>query len=305
MSKYEELAIRLREAMKGAGTDEDTIIDITGKISNEERQKVRQTYKTAFGRDLIEDLEDDLGGDFKKVVVGMYLAPVEYDVTEIYNAVAGGGTNEDTLTEIVGSRSNSRLRDIKKLYKERYGENLEEVIKDEVSVDYEKLMLAILQCNRDESNSVDHSLVQKDVDALYKAGEGKWGTDEETFIRIFALRSPYHLRALADQYQKSRGTNLIDVVEDEFSGDIKVLLQTIIKAHVNPASFYAERIYKACKGWGTNDSILIRAFVTMDEVYLEEIKKIYKSKYGVTLEEEVNDEISGDYRKMILALLSN
>jgi len=305
MQKYEEYAQRLREAMKGGGTDEDTIIQITGSTKNSDRLNIRQAYKAAFGRDLIEDVEDDLTGDFKKVVIGMYRSPVEYDVTEIYEAFNGAGTDEDTLTEIIGSRSNYRLKEIKKLYKEKYGEDLESRISSEASADYKKLLTSILQCNRDESNNVDNSSVEKDVKALYDAGEGKWGTDEEVFNRIFALRNSLYLKALDQAYAKKSGKRLIDVVESEFSGDVKVLLKTILHAHVNPADYYAQRIYKACKGWGTNDSMLIRAFVTMDEIYMEEIKKIYQKKYGTSIYDQVKDEISGDYQRMILALVNN
>ncbi len=305
MQKYESYANRLREAVKGGGTDEDTIIQITGSTTNKERQQIREVYKGAFGRDLIEDLEDDLGGDFQKVVVGMYRSPVEYDVTEIYEACAGAGTEEDTLTEIIGSRSNFRLKEIKQLFKEKYDEDLESRIKSEAGEDYKKLLVSILQCNRDESSKVDDALVEKDVQALYEAGEGKWGTDEEVFNRIFALRNPMHLRAMNKSYMKMTGKGLIEVVESEFSGDVKVLLTTILHSHVNPADYYAERIYKACKGWGTCDSMLMRAFVTMDEVFMPEIKTIYKSKYGMNLNEQIQDEISGDYQRMILALVNN
>ena len=302
---YEEDAKLLREAMKGFGTDEAAIIKLTGNRSNEERLNIKIAYKASYGRDLLADLADELSGDFKKIVMGMYLSPIEYDVLEIYNAVKGMGTDEDTLTEILGSRSNYRLRDIKKLYYEKYKEKLEDRVIDETSGDYKSLLISILQCNRDESQNVNEGLVDQDVKDLYKAGEGRWGTDEEVFNRIFALRSSYHLRALNNSYKKINGKNLLEVVESEFSGDLKVLLKTILHSHINPADYYAHRIYKACKGWGTNDSMLIRSLITMDEVYMEEIKNIYKSKFGMTLAQQITDETSGDYKKMLLELISH
>lgn len=302
---FDNDAKALREAMRGLGTDEDSIINITGTRSNADRQKIRLAYKSAYGRDLIDDLNDELSGDFKKVVVGMYMSPVEYDVKEIYTACKGAGTDEDALTEIIGSRSNYRLKQIKQLYKEKHTEGLESRINDETSGDYRKLLISLLQCNRDENTNVNPALVEQDVKDLYNAGEGKWGTDEEVFNRIFALRNSYHLREMNQLYMKQRGKSLMDVVESEFSGDVKVLLKTILHAHINPADYYANRIYKACKGWGTNDSMLIRALITMDEVYMPEIKKIYQSKFGMTLQEQIDDETSGDYKKMLLLLVNS
>jgi len=146
--------------------------------------------------------------------------------------------------------------------------------------------------------------VAQDVKDLYSAGEGKWGTDEEVFNRIFALRNSFHLKEMNNLYMQQRGKSLLDVVESEFSGDVKNLLKTILHAHINPADYYANRIYKACKGWGTNDRMLIRALIVMDEVYMEEIKKIYKSKFGMTLVEQITNETSGDYKKMLLMLVN-
>lgn len=302
-NNYENDAKILRESMRGAGTDEDAIISITASRNNSQRQEIRKAYKACFGRDLIDDLKDELGGNFKKAVCAMFLSPVEYDVTELRKAMEGMGTDEDCVSEIIGSRSNYRLKEIIGLYKMKYDEDLETRVKSETSGDYRKLLVSLLQCGRNENNQVDENLVAEDVTALYKAGEGKWGTDEEVFNRIFAVRNSYHLREMNARYQQQRGKNLLEVVDSEFSGDIRKLLKTVLHSHINPADYYATRIYKACKGFGTDDSILVRALVVMDEVYLGEIKKIYQSKFGMTLRDQIIDECSGDYKNMLLALV--
>jgi len=304
-NKFEQDALNLREAMKGAGTDERVIINITANKSNSERQEIRTAYKAAFGRDLIEDLEDELSGNFGKVVLGMYQTPAEYDVSELYQAFKGAGTDEDSVIEIIGSRNNKRLNDVKSLYLLKHQETLEQRTKDETSGDFRKLLVALLQCQRDETNNVISAEVQRDVDALYKAGEGKWGTDEETFTRIFSLRSSAHLAGVNQLYLQKYGKNLLDIVDSEFSGDIKTLLKTVLHSHINPVDYFATRIYKACKGWGTNDKVLIRSLITTDEAFMGQIRNVYKSKFGMTLESQIEDECSGDYKEMLLQLVKS
>lgn len=302
--QYEADAKTLRKAMEGWGTDEEPIIELTTKRSNADRQKIITFYKSSFGRDVIEDLTSELGGDLRDVVLAMFKTPVDYDCSEIYNAMDGAGTDEETLIEILGSRSNSRLRDIKKRYEELYKSSLEADVKDECSGDLQRLIVSLLQCNRSEDTDIDTVKLNKDLAELYEAGEGQWGTDESAFNKIFALRSPTELRYLNDEYAKHTGKTLFQVIDSEFGGDMKRLLNTILFAILSPAEYFAKRIREACKGMGTNDKLLIRILVSRDEVDLKDINRIYKIKYEMTLAEQVKDECSGDYKNILLGIVN-
>ena len=148
---YEKDAEMMRAAMRGSGTDEDEIISLTASKNNSQRQELRKTYKASFGRDLLEDLESDLGGNFAKVVIAMYMSPIEYDTKELRAAMEGMGTNEDTVSEIIGSRNNNRIKEVCGLYKKKYDENLEDRIKSETTGDYCALLISLMQCNRNSN----------------------------------------------------------------------------------------------------------------------------------------------------------
>mmetsp|Transcript_1945 Transcript_1945/g.3856 ORF Transcript_1945/g.3856 Transcript_1945/m.3856 type:complete len:114 (+) Transcript_1945:271-612(+) len=111
----------------------------------------------------------------------------------------GLGTDEDALIEIIGTRSAQRLTEVKERYKEVHGNELEDDIKGETSGDFCKLLVSLLQCNRDDSHHVDHDKVKEDTVELVDAGEGSWGTDESVFNKILAIRSPKHIKAVMNE----------------------------------------------------------------------------------------------------------
>ena len=130
MSTPEKDAETLRNAMKGLGTDEAAIIKVIANRNNAQRQKIKSAYKTAYGRDLIDDLKSELKGNFEDAVVALFEPPVEYDVDQLRKAMKGAGTDEDTLIEIIASRPNWLLKQIKDKYQEKYLKNYRISIKN-------------------------------------------------------------------------------------------------------------------------------------------------------------------------------
>jgi hypothetical protein len=51
-----------------------------------------------------------------------------------------------------------------------------------------KILLALLQGQRPETNEVNEDEARNDAKALYDAGEKKWGTDESKFVDILLNR---------------------------------------------------------------------------------------------------------------------
>jgi hypothetical protein len=303
--QYEKDAAVLREAMKGWGTNEESIIKLVTSRSNADRQEILKFYKSSFGRDLIEDLADELGGEVKKVVIGMFRTPVDYDCYELQRAMKGVGTQEEVLIEIIGSRPTSTLKQIKERYLELFKVDLEKEVEDECGSDLKRLLISLLQCNRSETTNIDEGKLDKDVKDIYEAGEGTLGTDESVFNKIFTNRSPAELRFINEEYYKLCGKSLAQVIESEFGGDIARLLKTVLHSILNPADFFACKIREACKGMGTNDDQLIRILISRDEIDLKQIKEIYKQRFEKTLFEEIKDETGGDYKNLLLGIARN
>ncbi|CAI9719457.1 annexin A6-like isoform X1 [Octopus vulgaris] len=295
----------LQKAMKGFGTDEDAIIDVITHRSCDQRQKIKLTFKTMFGKDLIKELKSELSGCFCDTILGLCMTPVEFDATNLNKAMKGLGTNEKTLIEIICTRTNQQLKEIKEVYKTMFKNSLEDDIAGDTSGHFRNLLISLVQGNRDEKKSFDRNKAKQDAEELYKAGEKKWGTDESCFNAILCSRSYSQLRAIFQEYILLSQKDIEDVIKSEMSGDLKNSMLAIVQCIRNKAMFFASALYKAMKGLGTDDKTVIRIIVSRSEVDMVQIKQEFQKAYKETLESFLKGDLSGDYLKTMLNLTGN
>jgi annexin A7/11 len=298
-------AAALRKAMEGFGTDEDALIKIVANRSNAQRQKIKEEYKTAYGRDLISDLKSELRGKLEDAMVALFTEPIEYDADSLNRAMKGAGTDEDAVIEIITSRPNWMLKKIKEKFKQKYNKELESAVKSDFHGDLERLLVSILQCKRSENNNPNQSECANLAKELFDAGEKKWGTDSSIFNKIFTGCSPTEIACIAREYHKISGHTILDGIDKEFSGNTKKALRSIVYALISPSEYFATRVQDAIKGFGTNDHLLIRILITRDEIDMPQIKQYYKQLYGNDMVEDIKKDIGGDYRKLMVELCSH
>ncbi|KAB1282063.1 Annexin A5 [Camelus dromedarius] len=280
----------LRKAMKGLGTDEESILTLLTSRSNAQRQEIAVAFKTLFGRDLLDDLKSELTGKFEKLIVALMKPSRLYDAYELKHALKGAGTDEKVLTEIIASRTPEELRAIKQVYEEvwnysvaEYGSSLEDDVVGDTSGYYQRMLVVLLQANRDPDAGIDEAQVEQDAQALFQAGELKWGTDEEKFITIFGTRSVSHLRRVFDKYMTISGFQIEETIDRETSGNLEKLLLAVVKSIRSIPAYLAETLYYAMKGAGTDDHTLIRVLVSRSEIDLYNIRKEFRKNFATSL----------------------
>ena len=295
----------LSKAMKGFGTDEATLIKVVANRTSRQRQQIKAQYKATFGRDLIEDLKSELHGKLEDAFVALFTDPIEFDADSLRSAMKGMGTNEDTLIEIIASRSNQQLVQIKNCYQQKYKRDLEADVKKETHGTLQKLLISLLQGKRGTNTNPVQNQMAKIAREIYDAGEAKLGTDESVFNKYFVSLSPHELAAVAQQYHKLTNHSILDAIDKEFSGDSKKAFRTIVYAAISPSEYFATRVKDAIKGFGTKDTLLIRILVSRDEIDMPQIKQYYKQLYGKDMVEDIKSDISGDYQKLMVELCAH
>ena len=117
------------------------------------------------------------------------------------------------------------------------------------------------------------------------------------------LSSWHELSAVSREYYKLSGETMINGIDKNFKGDSKELLKTVLYSIISPSEYFATRIKKTIEGFGTDNKTLIRILITRYEVDMNTIKKYYKLFYQKDMVEDVKNDISGEYQKLMIELI--
>lgn len=295
----------LDKAIKAKGVDEVTIIETLVRRNNAQRQQIKAAYQQANGKPLDVALKAALKGELEEVVLGLLMTPAQYDCFLLQSAMKGLGTDEDTLVEILASRTNKEIREIKQVFKQEYKKDLEAAIKSETSGDFRNALLSLCKATKSEDKVVQEDLADKDARALYEAGEKRKGTDCGVFIDILTSRNACHLRRVFQLYSKYSKVDVAKAIDLELKGDIENCLIAVVKCAGNKPVFFAEKLNQAMKGSGYKGKILTRILVSRSEIDLAKIKQEYQSKFGKSLYQDIQDDTKGDYETILLAVCGN
>ena len=226
----------LKSALKGKEKG-DQLTNLILMKNKRDRLALREAYNNLYGGDLLKDLDKALHGNFKKVVIDLFKTPQERDAFYLYKSMKGVGTNDEALVEVLCSRSNEEIKKIIEEYKRQFNDDLERKVSSDTSGNYKKFLVSLLQCKRSENSVPNDAECKKLAEDLFKAGEGKLGTDEATFNKVFALSSPPELFSINNFYSQLSSKSLSEAVEKEFSGNLKLALNTILESTISPQNY--------------------------------------------------------------------
>jgi len=300
-----EDASKLNEALKRMNTDESAIIQIVTKRSCYQRLAIKDEYKKLFGKNLTHDLESHLSGDFRRAVLALVESREEYAAKTLHKATKGLGTNEKVLVEVLCSQDNSSMKKIRENYLDVYKRTLLEDLTSETSGDFCKLLVSMATSDRDESYTVDKEAAAKDARLLFDAGENKFfGTDECVFNSILTRRNYLQLQNIFEVYAGIAGHSFEHAIEAETSGDLLRAYKIIVAMVTDHVGYYATNIRETMRGLGTDEAGLIRYIATREEIDLQLIKRRYNEMFGKELWEDINEDCSGYFKKLLLSIVN-
>jgi annexin A7/11 len=200
--------------MKGFGTDEKALINILANKDPYQVAMIRQVYHQHHKRNLETDVASEVSGHFEDGLLAILRGPLQQDVHLLHHAMSGLGTKESFLNDVLLARSNADMAAIKRAYQATYHRPLEDVIKGDLSMKTERHFSMVLAGNRAEDSApVIPQQIDQDVVELYKATEGKVGTDELLVCSILSSRNDAQIRAIAHAYEAKFRRSLETVIK--------------------------------------------------------------------------------------------
>jgi len=294
--------------MKGFGTDEKALIRILAPKDPLQINVLRQTYNHRFGKILEKEVAGETSGWFEQGLRAIIRGPLNQDVHLLHEALSGPGTKEIVLNDVLLARSNADMRAIKEAYHATHRRSLENDVKADLSMKTERHFMMVLAANRTEETApVIPQQIDQDVMELYKATEGKVGTDELLVCSILTQRSDAQIRAIAQTYEAKFRRSLDHVIIKEFSGHMEKALLSQLRAGTDRAMRDAMLLEDAMSGAGTKDHLLIERVVRChwDRNHMMQVRGAYKHKFRQELSHRIKGETSGDYERLMLACIGD
>ncbi|KAL4996119.1 hypothetical protein BDV10DRAFT_173194 [Aspergillus recurvatus] len=296
----------LRKAMKGFGTDEKALIQVLSRLDPLQVAAVRATYSSHIRRDLYSDVKSETSSYFRQGLLAIIDGPLMHDTALAREAVQGIGTKEWLLNDVLLGRSNADLNAIKLSYERTYRRSLERDVEGDLSFKTKNLFAHVLRAGRHEENApIDRHTIESEAQNIHGATAARLVNNADEVCSIFARSSNNELRALNQAFSTRYHTSLETHIEKEFSGHMKDALLHMLRTALDPAMRDAVNLEECMKGMGTKDERLVVRVVRVhwDRQHLENVKRAYQHKYKQDLAKRVRGETSGDYQKLLAAML--
>lgn len=313
-------AVALHSAMEGLGTDERTLSSLLANKTNEQIKAIKQEYQNLYGVSLEHDINGDTSGNYREALNRLCqgnrstAAPnqseARADATALHQAMKGCGTDESVLTNMLCSRNKEQIDAIKRAYQDMYGKDLMQDVHNETHGLFENNAYGDLLDQLLRNSPSGTSRGQAQVPGV-KPGVTPYFTPAAPGV------SPGTTPGVSPGTAPGVSPGTAPGVSPGTPYDVKTGLKNPnpantplqtgqVRQQVDRGASRADAVAlrNAMEGLGTDEKTLSTIMSGRSNAEMQTIREEYQNLYGVSLEENVKGDTSGNYQKALLKLMS-
>jgi hypothetical protein len=219
----------IRKAVKGLGTNENTLIEILSTRDKEHIEKMKLRYKELYpGRDMVQDIKKDTSGSFWKVLSTLLESnrdddenkvldkeKCKEDAKNLYQAAQTKTNHVEIFTDIFTKRTKYELIEIGRIYHQISKNSILQEIQNLFSGDTKNALEGIIYGILSPSEYF--------AKILYKSMKGL-GTSDTTLIRVMISRNEIDMPQIKQYYRNLYNKDLVSAIKGDTSGNYQKIL---------------------------------------------------------------------------------
>ncbi|KAK6603583.1 annexin ANXC4 [Botrytis cinerea] len=311
----------LRDALKGENRAPDVqpLITILPGLTHEQILDLRAEYKKIVktghdrkGVNIAKHIKLRLKDEDPSLMKACYAVALGRWESEAYWAnfwYQGEKSRRELLIESLMGRSNREIEKIKDGFNDKkYRDSLRQCMEKELKEDkFKKAVLLVLEEKKmEESRRIDGDLLREDIRQLEKCVTSERG-GETRMIEIVCTRSDTHLREVLRGYEERFGKNFAREMLAKSTNLVGELLAHILNGIINKPVRDALLVHHALT-LSTRDPLKTELLISRlvryhwDRKHLEEVKREYRDRYGIDMQDAVRDGVRGDVGRFLEGL---
>jgi hypothetical protein len=219
----------IRKAVKGLGTNENTLIEILSTRDKKHIEKMKLRYKELYpGRDMVQDIKKDTSGSFWKVLSTLLESnrdddenkvldkeKCKEDAKNLYQAAQTKTNHVEIFTDIFTKRTKYELIEIGRIYHQISKNSILQEIQNLFSGDTKNALEGIIYGILSPSEYF--------AKILYKSMKGL-GTSDTTLIRVMISRNEIDMPQIKQYYRNLYNKDLVSAIKGDTSGNYQKIL---------------------------------------------------------------------------------
>ena len=220
------------------------------------------------------------------------------EAEDLRKVLEGKNKNSYKLIKLITSKNSEKRQILKRSYNRFYGDLIKD-IKDELSGDFEDAVLALFY------HPVDYDCFEL-RNAIYGLG-----TIEDTLIEIICNRNNSILNLIKQRYSEIYpGTNLIEDVKDDTSGNFKKILVALLEErratnivpNIKDCENSASLLYASSTQKKVDENIFAEIFTEKSQADFSVIEELFYNLGDKSLLQVVENKFSGDFKDGLVGI---